>query len=545
MNTRYDTKKKYIQYAEDVLSGKIVTGHYIKLAAERFFRLMYDERYEFREDKVEQVCGFISIIHHYTGKHAGKPFVLEAWQEWIVASMYGFYLRGTNERLVQSAYIEMARKQGKSAFASALCLYHLIADGEMNAEVYMAANSKDQAKVSFNMASNFSKMLDPGKEFLDPYRDTIKYERTLSFLKVLAADSSKLDGPNASMYLIDEYHAAKNSGVKDVLQSSQGMRENPMAVIITTAGFDRLGVCYQYREMCTEVVSGLKEDDTLFIAIYCLDKEDDWKDEAVWVKSNPNLGVTVQTKYLKTQVRKAINTPSDEVGIKTKNLNIWCDAEKTWIKDDYILSASANVNLEEYNGLDCFIGVDLSSTSDLTSFSVMIPTTEKMVWKTFYFLPEAALTEKRFKELYGEWARQGALYITPGNVVDYDFILNKIMEIGQILNIVTIGYDSWNATQFVINCTEKGLPMEPYSQSIGNFNKPTKELERLLLSGVAVIDNNIITRHCFRNVIMARDKNGNTKPSKQYEEKKIDGVIAMIEALGVYLMCPRYDNVIY
>lgn len=538
-------KKKYIQYAEDVLSGKIVTGHYIKLAAERFFRLMYDERYEFREDKVEQVCGFISIIHHYTGKHAGKPFVLEAWQEWIVASMYGFYLRGTNERLVQSAYIEMARKQGKSAFASALCLYHLIADGEMNAEVYMAANSKDQAKVSFNMASNFSKMLDPGKEFLDPYRDTIKYERTLSFLKVLAADSSKLDGPNASMYLIDEYHAAKNSGVKDVLQSSQGMRENPMAVIITTAGFDRLGVCYQYREMCTEVVSGLKEDDTLFIAIYCLDKEDDWKDEAVWVKSNPNLGVTVQTKYLKTQVRKAINTPSDEVGIKTKNLNIWCDAEKTWIKDDYILSASANVNLEEYNGLDCFIGVDLSSTSDLTSFSVMIPTTEKMVWKTFYFLPEAALTEKRFKELYGEWARQGALCITPGNVVDYDFILNKIIEIGQILNIVTIGYDSWNATQFVINCTEKGLPMEPYSQSIGNFNKPTKELERLLLSGVAVIDNNIITRHCFRNVVMARDKNGNTKPSKQYEEKKIDGVIAMIEALGVYLMCPRYDNVIY
>lgn len=538
-------KKKYIQYAEDVLSGKIVTGHYIKLAAERFFRLMYDERYEFREDKVEQVCGFISIIHHYTGKHAGKPFVLEAWQEWIVASMYGFYLRGTNERLVQSAYIEMARKQGKSAFASALCLYHLIADGEMNAEVYMAANSKDQAKVSFNMASNFSKMLDPGKEFLDPYRDTIKYERTLSFLKVLAADSSKLDGPNASMYLIDEYHAAKNSGVKDVLQSSQGMRENPMAVIITTAGFDRLGVCYQYREMCTEVVSGLKEDDTLFIAIYCLDKEDDWKDEAVWVKSNPNLGVTVQTKYLKTQVRKAINTPSDEVGIKTKNLNIWCDAEKTWIKDDYILSASANVNLEVYSGLDCFIGVDLSSTSDLTSFSVMIPTTEKMVWKTFYFLPEAALTEKRFKELYGEWARQGALCITPGNVVDYDFILNKIMEIGQILNIVTIGYDSWNATQFVINCTEKGLPMEPYSQSIGNFNKPTKELERLLLSGVAVIDNNIITRHCFRNVVMARDKNGNTKPSKQYEEKKIDGVIAMIEALGVYLICPRYDNVIY
>ena len=158
-----------------------------------------------------------------------------------------------------------------------------------------------------------------------------------------------------------------------------------------------------------------------------------------------------------------------------------------------------------------------------------------------YYLPEAALQEKRFKETYGEWRRRGLITITPGNVTDYDYILNDLMKINQVLYLNKIGYDAWNATQFVINATDKGLPMEPVSQSIGNFNRPTREMERLILSNHAVIDNNEINRHCFRNVVMALDRNGNTKPSKQYEEKKIDGVISALMALGVYLNSPRYS----
>lgn len=537
--------KKYIQYAQDAISGKIVCGKFIKLAAERFFDLMEKDDYEFRENKVNEVIDFISILRHYTGRHAGKAFILEPWQEFIIASIYGFYVKGDDTRLVRSVYIEMARKQGKSALAAALCLYHLIADGEMNAEVYLAANSKDQAKIAFGMCSNFVKGLDPKRKYLELFRDSIIFEKTLSKLRVLAADDSKLDGFNASMFLLDEYHAAKNSRLKDVLDSSQGMRENPLAIIITSAGFDKLGPCYQYREMCTEVLSGLKEDDTLFAAIYSLDEGDDWKDDSVWIKSNPNLGVTVKSKSIRTQINKAVNNPSDEVGIKTKVINVWCDSERVWIPEHYLLSSSAKIDLNDYAGFNCYIGVDLSSTSDMTAISFMIPTDEKIIWKNFYFLPEAALSEKRFKELYGEWRRQGNIIITPGNVTDYDYILNTIMDWNNVLCIQNIGYDSWNATQFVINATERGLPMEPFSQAIGNFNRPTKELERILFSGRGIIDSNIINRHCFRNIILARDKNGNIKPSKQYEEKKIDGVIAMIMALGVYLMCPRYDNVIY
>lgn len=534
--------KAYYKYAQDAIGGNIVCGKFIKLAAERFFSLMEDDRYEFREEKADEVIRFFSILRHFTGRHAGKPFILQPWQQFIIASIYGFFIKEDGSRLVRYVYIEISRKNGKTAFAAGLSLYHLIADGEMDAEVDLAANSKDQAKIAFKFCSLFAKGIDPKGKYLISFRDKVKFERMLSLLQVFAADDSKLDGFNASMYLIDEYHAAKNAKLKDVLQSSQGMRDNPMAIIITTAGFDKLGPCYQYREMCTEVLQGLKENDALFAAIYAHDEEDDWKSPLVWEKSNPNLGVTVKSQYLQTQVQSAKNSPGEEVGIKTKNFNTWCDAETVWIPDSYILNASANLDFEQFRDMDCYAGIDLSSTSDLTCMSFMFPTQDKYYFKTLYYLPEMALQEKRFKDLYGEWRRQGLITITPGNVTDYDYILNDLMRIRDIVFIQKVAYDAWNATQFVINATDQGLPMEEFSQALGNFNRPTKEMERLLLSGRAVIDNNVINRHCFRNVIMARDRNGNTKPSKQFEEKKIDGVIAKLEALGIYLMSPRYGE---
>ena len=327
----------YIDYARKVQGGEIVCCRFIKQAVARFFNFL--ERYKFDYEKVDRVISLVRIMRHYTGRHAGKRFILTPWQEFVVANIFGFY-REDGTRLIRSVYVEMARKQGKSALAAALCLYGLIGDGEANAEVYLAANSKDQAKIAFQMCSSFAKGMDPKHQFLVPFRDTIKYSRTMSQLRVLASDDSKLDGFNASMYLLDEFHAAKNTRLKDVLQSSQGMRENPLSVIITTAGFDKLGPCYEYRTMCTEVLSGIKEDDTLFAAIYTLDEGDDWKDPGVWIKSNPNLGVTVKSSYIKEQVTKAINSPADEVGVKTKNINIWCDAENVWIPEHYLLENS-------------------------------------------------------------------------------------------------------------------------------------------------------------------------------------------------------------
>ena len=536
--------KPYMQYPADVLSGRIVVGTYIRQAAERFFSLMEDERYEFRPEKVDSVIRLFHHLKHFKGRHSGNPFLLEAWQEWIIASIYGFYNRKDGSRLTQTVYIEVARKNGKTALAAGIGLNALFNDGEDGAEVYFAANSKDQVKISaWPLCSNFAKTFDPKEKYLKVFRDTINFDKTVSWLKVLAADSTKLDGPNPSTFILDEYHAAKNNSLKAVLESGQGTRDNPLEIIITTAGFDKLGPCYELRTTATEILSNLKEDDSFFIAIYSLDKEDDWKDEKNWIKSNPNLDVTVKSSYLKKEVRKAINTPSDEVNVKTKNLNMWCDSSDVWIPDDYILSCSEAVDLSAFSSRnDCFCGIDLSSTSDLTAVSFMVPSDGKAYFKTFYYLPEEALQTKRNKEQYGEWVRNGYLTITPGNVVDYDYILDEILRVDKQMYIFKVGYDAWNATQFVINATDKGLPMEPVSQSIGNFNRPTKEMERIILSGKAVIDNNPITRFCFRNVVMKIDYNGNTKPTKEYKDKKIDGVISMIEALGVYLLTPQYSD---
>ena len=534
--------KPYFQYASDVVSGRTICGRLIKLAVERFYQFQERDDIIFREDRIDYVIRFISKLKHYTGRHAGKAFILQPWQAFIIACIYGFYYAETDERVVQLVYIEMSRKNGKSAFAAALCLYHLIADGESGAEVYLAANSKDQVKLSsWPLCSNFAKGLDPKGKVLDVFRDMVKLEETKSWLKVLAADSTKLDGPNPSMFLLDEYHAAKSSSLKDVLQSGQGMRDDPMQVIITTAGFDKMGPCYQMRTMCVEILEGLKEDDSIFAAIYSLDEDDDWKDETTWVKSNPNLDVTVKLSYLRGQVRKAVNSPSEEVGVRTKNINEWCDSSETWIPDDNILAVSEKVNLSQFGPeQECYAGIDLASTSDLAAVSYMIPFEGKKYFKTDYYLPREALKTKKNKEQYEEWARLGYLKVTHGNVIDYDCILEDILKTDSKIFMMKIGYDAWNATQFVINAENRGLPMEPVSQSIGNFNRPTKEMERSILSAQVVIDNNPITRFCFRNVVMKVDYNGNTKPSKQFNDKKIDGVVAMIEAYGVYLLSPHY-----
>ena len=532
----------YIKYAQDVLEGKVVAGELVKLSCDRFFRFMEGDDYEFRSEEVDKVISFCADLKHSTGRHAGHPFILEPWEAFAVANVFGFYRKDDGTRLTKMAYLELARKNGKSALISALALWSLIADGEMSAEVDFAANSKDQAKIIFKLCKNFSRSLDPRSKYLTVYRDKILFDHTLSEINVFSADDSKLDGYNASLFCLDEFHAAPDQSLLDVLVSSQGMRESPLGLIITTAGFNKLGPCYQYRTMCAEILKGLKKDDSLFPLIYCLDENDDWTDEKVWVKANPNLGVTVRESYLREQVQKALNSPSNEVGVKTKNLNMWCDAEDVWIPDNYILDASEKLNMADFEGEDCWVGVDLAATSDLTAVAFMFVRDEIPHFFVHYYLPQAALREKRLALQYSEWKRAGALTITPGNVTDYDYITNDIMDVGKKTNIVSIAYDSWNAIGWAAQMEEQGMPLEPFSQALGNFNRSTREMERLLLSRKVKFDNNVVTRHCFRNVVLARDRNGNIKPSKQFNEKKIDGVISMLQALGTYFTSPRYGE---
>lgn len=533
--------KKYTDYAEKVINGEIVACEYVKLACSRYLDLLKRKDVYFKPEKADKVINFISKLKHFTGSHNNKPFVLQEWQKFIIYSIYGFY-KEDGTRLVRNAYIEVARKNGKTALVAAMCLYHLIADGENNAQVILSATSAKQAKICFDMCSNFLKPLDVNGKFFKRYRDTIKFEATTSTLHIVAADASKLDGYNASAFVCDELHEFPDGSVFNVLESSQGMREQPLGLCITTAGFNLSSFCYEMRSSMVELLYGKKQDDSQFAIIYTLDKEDDYDNEDVWQKSNPNLGVTVKKDYLEQQAQQAKNNPTLLTSYLTKLQNIWLSSSEEWISSNYIMKSQHKFNYTEFEEPFAYLGVDLGATSDLTCISCMIPYEDKFYFRNYYFLPSECLNTNPNRELYRLWQQQGNLIVTPGNVCDYDAALNELMKLNEQVQIVQLTYDSWNATQFAISATENGLPLVPFSQSIASLNRPTKELARLIMSGKVVMYDNPIDRFCFQNVVIKRDYNDNERPTKESYNEKIDGVMAMIMALGGYLTSNHWDN---
>lgn len=525
----------YYRWALDAAADE-KQGSLLRMAARRFLSDLEREDLVFRAESVDRCLRFLRILKHYKGSSAGRGFEPEPWQEFIVANILGFYRVDTGTRRFTRAYIEISRKNGKSFLVNALAMYFLLCDGEASPEVIVGANSREQANgVDFEMCNEFARQLDPKSRGIKRYRGELKVPKTTGRLKVISSDTKTNDGYNPSVGIIDEYHAAPTSALRDIIASGMGMRKNPLLFVITTAGFNKDYPCYKLRETCCDVLRGVKEDDGLFATIFSLDEGDDWRDEDVWHKANPNLGVTVTMKGLRDQVRGAMNNVAEEVGVRTKNLNQWCDAARVWIPDAKILSCMRNRSRDELMGRVCFVGVDLSAVSDLTAVSYMFPATEEnpMYFYTNYYLPESALVDKFNKTIYKDWAMRGILTLTPGNVTDYDWITNDIKKAYDRYEIMAIGYDKWNATQWAIDMTDLGMPLEEFGQNLGRFTGPTKELERLILSESVEIEFSEITRFCFRNVSIKEDWNENRKPVKSSPEKKIDGVVSMLQALGV------------
>lgn len=550
--TNIDSTKKYIQYAQDIVAGRIISCEAIKLACQRFLNWFNRDDITFDYDEVDKKIRFISMMKHSTGQHNGKPFILLPWQSWAVAHIFGFKYNDTNLRVINNVFIMISRKAGKTAFAAALGLCCAIADNENNAEVELVANSRQQANIAFRMCNDFAESLDPKKRSIRRKRAIIEIPRTKSLIQVLSSDAMGNDGYNSSCYILDEFHAAKDWSLYNVMKSSQGMRQNPLAIVITTAGFLLNGYpCYEYRATCLEILKGVKEDDSQFAAIYELDEGDDWQKEENWIKCAPSLGQTVSYKYLRDQVKSAINTPAQEVGVKTKNFNMFCQSKEVWIPDRYILDRMQKVDINDYIDEESFLGVDLSAVSDLTSTTIMFPPNkdrkihpDKFVFKSYMYLPESCLEENQNSELYKKWVREKNITLTSGNVVDYDYILKDQLDLYHKTYMVNISYDQWNATSWAIDATEENLPLAPYSQAVGNFNKPTKFLEMLIRQNKVVIDANPIVRWCFGNVSLKFDANENCKPMKANGDKsrKIDPVISMCEALGGYLDNTNYSD---
>ena len=532
--------REYIDYAEDVLSNKIVSCQWVKLACKRFLDDINSGRCYVDDSKYKTVNSFINVLKHYSSGSAGEKFILEPWQKFLVTNIFCLYRSDTKKRKYTQAHVSISRKNGKTSLAAVLGLFALIADGEPAASVIMAANSREQARIDFDAASAWARQLDPKQRSLKILRNEILFQKNNAKLKVISADATKLDGSNDSFIVVDELHEAPDNKLYDVLKSGQGFRQQPMILSITTAGYRIGGFCNQFEDYCKEVLQGEKTDDSLFALLYTLDDGDDWTDSSVYVKSNPNLGVTVNEDWLLAQVNQAKNSPSAEVGVRTKNLNQWVSSSMVWIPEHYIQRCMKKLDLSDFihkNNYLVYMGFDLAAVSDLTALTILLidPETDEYIFFTFYYLPKSALEAKYNSELYKMWSRKGFLILTDSETTDYNYIQNQILYWCDHLDVQGIFYDSWNATTLVNNLINAGLPMQAYSQSIGNFNRPTKEIERLILSERVTIDNNPITRFCFDNVELKVDLNGNAKPVGDHDKRKVDGVISMLNALGGYL----------
>lgn len=546
---KYKVPFKYIEYPVKVLNNDIIVSQLIRLACKRFLSYLESDDIEFNAKKADKVVKFVEKLTLSTGKFNRQKFKLAEWQKFVVYYVYGLVYKSTQLRVVREVYLQLARKSGKTALASALALYHLVGDGENDGQVIFAANSAAQAQLAFKMTSDYVSYLDTKGKYFKRYRDSIKFPLTKSIIKVVSADASKLDGLNVSCAIIDEYHAAQNNDVSDVLTSAVGMRTQPLIIYITTAGFDLTSPCYTMRNTCVELLYGKIKDDSLAAFIYELDENDDIEDEKNWIKAQPNLDLTVTKSAIQSDLTKAKNNPSLMTNFKTKILNKWCaSAVGEWIPNEVLLKDSQKVNLEDWKDYTCYVGLDLSSVSDITAISILLfdNINQKYLFKNYYFLPQSALQESSNREKYRVWSEQDYLFLTSGNVVDYEYVLNLIQRINKIVQIEAIAYDSWQSTALIIKLTELGYNCQPFSQSTGSMNRPTRHLEMIARNGHLILDDNPITRWMFANVELREDYNNNVKPIKMNKnsENKIDGVAAICDALGYYLTQTHYDNVI-
>lgn len=532
-------------YAEQVCSGEILVCEYVRLAVERYYadldRALDMGRY-FDKKAAMRAIRFIEKLKHTKGEWAGQRFRLEPWQQFVLWNIFG-WKNADGTRRFRYAYIEIARKNGKTALSAGIGLYMLFADGESRPEVYSAATVKDQAKICFSDAVEIVKATDL-KNYLTPYRNSIVYELKGGTMKPLSSDYGTHDGLNPSCGIIDEFHAHKDSGMFNVIKSAFGARRQPLMFIITTAGFDKSGVCYAYRENVIKVLRGVNEDDSLFGIIYTLDDKSEWDDPTMWIKANPNLGVSLSAGYLIDQVKDAKNRPEAVRNVMTKNVDLWVDAERTWILDDVWQKCIGMTAPADLKGCACWGGLDLSNVSDITAYVLLFHENDRFQLLPHFWIPEEKMLEKIRKENinYDKWVAEGYVTVTPGNVIDYDFVKADILRIVADYDLRTSAYDRWNSSQTIIDLQNEGMECNPFGQGYGSMSAPTKEFEKLVLTGKIEHFGNPVLRWMLASTLVKTDPAGNIKPDKEKSTQKIDGIVAAIMALGEWMTAQADDE---
>ena len=530
-------------YGRGVLAGQIPVCELTRLAVERHYRDLetaHERGLVFDENAAGRVIAFFhTFLRHSKGEWAGQPIRLEPWQLWIISCVFGWVHEESGLRRFNTVYEEIPRKNGKTTKLAGIGLYGLTKDNEAGAEVYSAATKRDQARLLFDEAKRMVQQSPPLRKRLEVLRHNMNLAATHSKFEPLSSDANSLDGLNPHMPLVDELHAHKTSEVWDVLKSATGARRQWLLWAITTAGFNRDGICYEVRDYATKVLRGIIEDDSFFAIIYTIDEGDDWKDELSWRKANPNLGVSVKLEYLRDQARAAMEMPRALTNFLTKHLDVWVNAETLWMNIEAWRRCEVVYDLADVEGWDCWGGLDLASVSDICALGFVFRSPEsdrKRVWVRCY-LPEDTVQHRVQKNQvpYDVWAREGWLTLTPGNVTDYNYIRRDLLELAGRLSPKGIAFDRWNSSQLVNDLLDEGLPMVAYGQGHASMNAPMKELERMVIGGEIEHDGNPVLAWAMSNLVVRENEAGDIKPAKNRSKEKIDPAVAIIMALGLMI----------
>jgi phage terminase large subunit-like protein len=535
------------KYIADVLRDKIVVSKFVRLQIERHVKDLKDGAARglvFDRKAAEAVIDFFPLfLKHTQGEYDDQPFTLLPFQQAQLWILYGWKWKATGYRRFKFAYNEIAAGNGKSAFASGLCLYELYAFGEPGAEVFSASTDKKTAKLVFDTASLMVRKSDYLRSRILVGVGNMSLPGTASKFEPLASEDQNLNGLRPSFSVLDELHTHRSSGVWDQIVTRMGKRRNPLLFAITNSGFDRHSVCWQQREYSVKVLLGVIKDDTWFAWICGLDDGDDWEDERNWPKANPALGSIVQLETLREQAAKAKNDPSAFNAFLRFQMSVWTTGHSAWMPMDKWDLCGEDFALDLLLGRVCFGGLDLSTTTDISAFVLLFPpTVDDLKWRVlpFFFLPKEAIEKRSKKDRvpYDIWALQGLFILTSGDVIDYDFIRSKVNQVAGEYEIKEIAYDPYNAQQLVTQLTGDGFTMVPLRQSFLSLNAPTKRLIEMVLTGVLAHGGNPVLRWMASNVIVAIDAAGCIKPDKAVSSEKIDGIAALVDALARSIVVP-------
>lgn len=549
-----------VAYADAVARGDVVAGPYVRMAAERHLRdleaghkrgLVWDQ--ELADYGIE----FFGLLRLPEGEVSedgtvdGNPFVLEPFQQFIVGSLDGWRLSDGSRRF-RTAYIEMGKGNGKTPLAAGMGLKGIVADGEAAAEVYTAGVTREQAGYLLQDARAMALASPALQSELDIAAHNIAAPKTNSFMRAVSSEGRSLDQKRVYEALIDEIHEHPNGDVVRKMRAGVKNRQNALIFEITNSGYDRHSICWQHHDYSTKVLSGVIENDSWFAYLCALDEGDDWRDEKVWPKVNPGLGVTIPVRYLREQVAEAEGMPANEDLVKRLNFCIW--TERSAGAFDMARWDAGAEEPQITAKQRVWVGLDLASTTDIAAMAIVAPRTQTVIVepepglheeqevtvldvKMRFWVPAEGARQRQARDHvpYLDWIRDGHLASTVGNVIDQDFIKAAIQDISERYDVADIGFDPWNSTKLVTELLAEGAPMTPVRQGFGSLNAPMKQLQELVAGGRLRHGGHPVLRWMASNTVAETDAAGNVKPSKKLSTERIDGIAALVIAIARWI----------